>query len=258
MTPRLGGWRILIPRGGDWGASVEQLCSDRGAVGVVVPIIDTKPPRDTHALESFLAALREGRYTWLFVTSAASVEVLRAHDVVIPPSTSIATVGPTTARSLELAGYRVAFVPTGASSARALVDQWKRATPRSPAANVLVMRSDLAAATISDSLEAAGHLVAVCIAYRTVGVDIAQGALDDLAAGRFDAVLVTSHSVAIELGAQLKDTPAPTVFAFLGHGTAREATKLGLVPGVTAAEQTIESLLDAVAEYFEGNGMEQP
>lgn len=219
---------------------------------MIAPLIETKPPLDTAALSGSIAALQGGFYSWLIVTSSATVEVLQERGVTIPATTSIAAVGKVTSRSLEEAGYQVSFRPFGVSSSHALVEQWRRVFPQAPRSNILVMRSDLASATVSDDLELAGHLVDVCISYRTVGVDLAPDVLRDLVADQFDSVLLTSLSVAMELARQLDAIPRRTLFASLGSGTAREANRLGLRPSVTAAEQSAEGLLDAVERYFVG------
>jgi uroporphyrinogen-III synthase len=250
MSGNLAGRRVLVPRGGAWGVRVSALVEERGASAVIAPIIETRPPNDHDALVGFITALGAGRYSWLFITSSASVDVLRDHRVVVPASTSIAAVGESTRDALENAGYSVAFVPAGPSSSQALVDQWNLGHREVPAQNVLVMRSDLASATVSDELALAGHSVDVCIAYRTVGIDLTTGMHRELMADSFDAVLVTSRSVAMELARQLRVLPSATLFACLGPATAAEAARLGLSPLVTAAEQSVGGLLDAIEAFY--------
>ena len=246
----LVGRRVLVPRAGAWGARVSAQCADRGATAVIAPLIETRPPHDLHALERFMAALEAGRYSWLFITSSASVEVLREYSVVIPDSTSIAAVGESTRRSLEDAGYSVAFVPAGRSSSTALIEQWKARSRDVSGEAALVMRSDLAPATVSDELVLAGHSADVCIAYRTVGLDLTAEIRREVIEGAFDAILVTSHSVAMELARQVSPVPSTTLFACLGPGTAREAKRLGLSPLVTAPEQSIDALLDEIDSFY--------
>lgn len=250
MSSGLAGRRVLVPRAGAWGVRVSAQCEERGATAVIAPLIETRPPHDLAALERFMAALVGGHYSWLFITSSASVDVLRRYSVAIPESTSIAAVGESTRRSLEDAGYPVAFVPTGPSSSRALIEQWKDHTRGLAGEAMLVMRSDLAPATVSDELLLAGHSVDVCIAYRTVSIDLAAEIRREVVKGSFDVILVTSHSVAMELSRQLESVPSATLFACLGPGTAREAKRLGLWPLVTATDQRIDSLLDEIASFY--------
>lgn len=246
----LVGRRVLIPRGGAWGARVQAACAARGATGVIAPLIEAKPPRDVAALEDYLRRLEAGEYHWLFVTSAATVEVLASHDVKLPSTTSVAVVGAATARALSDAGYEVSFQPKGRASARSLIAQWRPEHPPADDGRYLIMRSDLAMATISDDLYTAGYDVDVCIAYRTVGVDLADDVRQALAAGEFDAVLLTSLSVGRELRQQVPELPATTVLVSIGPGTTREAERLGLPTQVTAPVQTVEAMLDALGQHF--------
>lgn len=257
-TRGLEGRTILIPRGGAWGERVRRECAERGATGVVAPLITAKPPRDVGALDDYLDRLSAGEYAWLFVTSAATVEVLASRHVELPESTQVAVVGSATAKALHEAGYPVSFTPKGPASARSLVAQWRPEHPPVPGARYLIMRSDLAMATISDDLYTAGYDVDVCIAYRTVGVDLDADVRDRLAAGEFDAVLLTSLSVGRELHAQVPDLPSSTVLASIGPGTTREAERLGLHATVTSPVQTVEAMLDSLGEHFAATGGKHP
>ena len=77
MTGALRGARVLIPRDGSWGARVAAEVDRRGGIPIVAPLIASAPPRDEASRDRAFAALAAGDYSWLFVTSAASVEQLR-------------------------------------------------------------------------------------------------------------------------------------------------------------------------------------
>lgn len=239
----LAGARVLIPRGGPWGQRVRADLSRRGAEGIIAPLIASAPPRDTATRDRTFAALAAGEYAWLFVTSAASVEQLVAHGIRVPASTRIAAVGRATARAVADAGFEVEFVPVGTSSATTMITQW--CVDRSPATTgrCLVLRSDLALAVISDELELQGFDVDICIAYRTIGVDLAPGVAADLRAGRIDVVLLTSLSVGRELRRQVGPLPERTLVASIGPGTTRDGALLGFTIGYTAQTQSIDALL---------------
>ncbi|CAL4860169.1 hypothetical protein MMM2322_01847 [Microbacterium sp. MM2322] len=239
----LRGARVLVPRAGGWGERVRADLNSRGAEAVLAPLISSAAPRDTAARDRAFAALADGAYAWLFVTSAASVEQLRQHDVAIPATTRIAAVGRATARAVADAGWEVDFVPAGASSATALVTQW--CADRVPAATgrALVVRSDLAQAVVSDELEVRGFAVDVCIAYRTVGVDLDPAVVEGLRSGDIDVVLLTSLSVGRELRRQVGQLPASTLVASIGPGTTRDAAVLGFAVGHTAQTQSIDALI---------------
>ncbi len=243
MSGALAGSRVLIPRGGAWGEHVRAELHRRGAEGIVAPLIASRPPRDTMARDRVFAALAAGEYSWLFVTSAATVEQLVAHDIQVPATTRIAAVGRATARAVADAGFEVEFVPVGSSSASRMITQW--CVGRSPAGTgrCLVLRSDLAMAVISDELELQGYDVDVCIAYRTVGVDLPAEIVSGLQHGGIDIVLLTSLSVGRELRRQVGELSPQVRVASIGPGTTRDARALGFVVGYTAKTQSIDALL---------------
>lgn len=239
----LRGRSVLVPRGGQWGARVSAELVRRGAHAVVAPLIEAAPPRNTEARDSAFAALAAGRYDWLFVTSAVGVEQFAANGVTLPATTQIAAVGAATARAVAAAGADVAFVPVGQSSAAAMISQWSAGRSPASTGRCLVVRSDLASALISDELELQGFDVDVCIAYRTVGVDLDPGVARALAAGDIDVVLLTSLSVARELRRQVAALHPSTLVASIGPGTTRDAETLGFTVGHTAHTQSVDALL---------------
>lgn len=246
MTEPLDGRTVLVPRGGAWGERVARLLTDRGAVAVIAPLIETTPPRDVEARGRSFAALAAGEYDWVFITSAAAVEHLRAAGVEIPAATKVAAVGRATARAVVDAGFEVDFIPAGRSSALSLTQQWCSAHDPEGVGRCLVVRSDLAMAVVSDELEIRGYAVDVCIAYRTVGIDLPDGIVDDLRSGRIDTVLLTSTSVVRELSHQVGPLPERTLLASLGPGTTRDAERRGFTVSLTSPEQSVEALIAAL------------
>lgn len=243
----LRGARVLVPRAGSWGERVASEIDARGATPVIAPLIQTVAPRDTAARDAAFAALADGRYEWLFVTSAAGVEqlatYLTAHARTLPTTVKIAVVGRATARAVIDLGAQVSFVPLGRSSAQTMIAQWCAAHTAASTGRCLVVRSDLAAAVVSDELELRGFAVDVCIGYRTVGVDLAPEVARDLMAGRFHVVLLTSLSVGRELRRQIDALPASTLVASIGPATTRDAERLDFTVGHTAHTQSIDALI---------------
>lgn len=242
-TGQLANARVLVPRGGAWGARV---CADldrRGAHPIVSPLIASAAPRDLAARDRAFAALASGEYAWIFVTSAAAVEQWVEQGVRIPPTTQIAAVGSATARAAADSGADVAFVPSGTSSAAALTAQWCAGRGPDSTGRCLVIRSDLATSVVSDELELRGFAVDVCIGYRTVGVDLRPDVAAALREGEVDVVLLTSLSVGRELRRQVGALPASTLVASIGPGTTRDAERLGYAVGHTARTQTIDALI---------------
>jgi uroporphyrinogen-III synthase len=244
----LAGWRVLVPRGGPWGDGVAAALRARGATPIVAPMINFAPTDDQSALEAALAKLAAGGFDWVTVTSATTVDVLSSYGAVIPDSTKVAAVGETTAAALVAAGYRADIVPSEDNSAKGLLEEWEAATDGNAPLRVLALRSAIAKQVLSIGLARAGHHVEAVVAYRTVGVPVAPKVVDDVRAGRVNAVLVTSGSVAEQVQQQLGPIPESTLIAAIGPQTRSDAEELGLRVDVVARERSAESLIDAVVD----------
>ena len=245
-TRPLGGWRVLVPRGGKWGDSVAATLRSLGAVPVIAPMINFANTDDPSALTTALEDLQRGQFEWLVITSATTVDVLVGHGVDIPLNTSIAAVGETTAAALALAGYRVDFVPANDNSARGLVKEWPADDIRG---RVLVPQSDIAEPNLVAGLTQRGLDVRFVAAYRTVGVPVADGVRTDVASGRIGAILVTSGSVARQIAAQLTPLPSTTVVACIGPRTAYDARAAGLTVDLIAEDRSADSLISALVDH---------
>ncbi|MCM3659254.1 uroporphyrinogen-III synthase [Agromyces mediolanus] len=242
----LAGWRVLVPRGGPWGDAVAAALRSRGATPVIAPMINFAPADDQAALESALEKLGRGEFDWVTLTSATTVDVLSTYGATIPASTKVAAVGETTAAALTAAGYHVDIVPSEENSARGLLEEWEAATEGQKGLRVLALRSAIAKQVLSVGLQRIGHHVEAVVAYRTVGVPVADKVIEDVRAGNVSAVLVTSGSVAEQVQQQLGPIPEQTLVAAIGPQTQRDAAKLGLRVDVVAVERSAESLIDAV------------
>lgn len=254
----LRGWRVLVPRGGPWGHGVAAELRARGAHPVVAPSINFAGTADGPALDTALERLASGAYDWISVTSATTVDVLSAHRAVIPESTSVAAVGETTAAALVATGYSVDFVPRRDNSAAGLLAEWSEATGGQVPLRILALRSDIAKPVLTDGLRAAGHSVDSVIAYRTVGVPISADTVEEVSAGRFDAILITSGSVANQIAVQIGLVPSRTVIACIGPRTAIDAEAAGLRVDLVARERSSASLIDTLEELAARRPMRGP
>ncbi|MEV8267840.1 uroporphyrinogen-III synthase [Microbacterium sp. NPDC076911] len=246
-TKPLAGWRVLVPRGGPWGDGVAANLRKQGAVPVIAPLINFAPADDQAALEKSLADLAEGRFEWLTVTSATTVDVLYAYRAKIPATTKIAAVGETTAAALIAVGYNVTLVPDEDNSAAGMAEQILalETEPR----EILTLRSEIAKPVLTRMLKAAGHKVRSVVAYRTVGVPVTDRIAEDVRSGRINAILITSGSVATQVYEQFPHVPDSTVIAAIGPRTAKDARKAGLGVDVIAQTQTVDALIEAVGRF---------
>lgn len=244
IKPLLG-WRVLVPRGGKWGDGISAGLRALGAAPVIAPLINFAGTENPDELAAELDLLRDGRYGWLVVTSATTVDVLMSQGVRLPDSTRVAAVGETTANALQLAGYPVHFVPSD-HSARGLVKEW----PGTPVdGDVLVPQSEIAEPTLVSGLRERGIAARFVSAYRTVGVSAPASIVEDVAVGRIQALLVSSGSVARQIAAQFAPLPESTVVVCIGPRTAFDARAAGLRVDRIAEERSAQSLIRALAEY---------
>ncbi|HZK59265.1 MAG TPA: uroporphyrinogen-III synthase, partial [Cryobacterium sp.] len=160
--------------------------------------------------------------------------------------TRIAAVGETTATALIAAGYRVDIVPSEDNSARGLLAEWEEATQGAIPLRVLTLRSEIAKPLLTEGLRRIGHNVESVVAYRTIGVPVDPKVVADVAAGRVQAVLVTSGSVAQQVQDQLGPIPEQTLVACIGPQTAKDARAIGLRVDVVADQRSAESLIEAI------------
>ncbi|WP_402469890.1 uroporphyrinogen-III synthase [Isoptericola aurantiacus] len=166
-----------------------------------------------------------------------------------------AAVGPATVRALGAVGVDPDLVPDDASADgivaafEALPRPGAPTGPPAPpggARRVLLPLGDRARPTLRDGLDALGWAPDVVTAYRTVRSDLPA----DVVAAGYDAVVVTSGSVAREIADQLGNT-APVVA--IGRPSADAAREAGLTVAAVADHPTDAALAAAVIALLERN-----
>ncbi|HAP76309.1 MAG TPA: uroporphyrinogen-III synthase, partial [Acidimicrobiaceae bacterium] len=209
------------------------LLRDRGAVPVVMPLIDIEPiPPQAAAL----AALHPADFDWLVVSSPNGAEAYRAvHRAAA--AQRVAAVGRVTARTLQEGGVEVALVPATQSAEGLLAEM-----PPGPARTLLVQAVD-AEPTLAHGLAAAGHTVTGVTPYRSVPARPTAG--QQLAALSADAVLFASGSAARAWAAVFGDSTPPVVVA-IGPQTAAAAQAAGLKVTLVAADHSLPGLVSAL------------
>lgn len=241
----LFGWRVLIPRGGPWGDGVAAALRRLGATPTVAPMIDFSPTDDSAGLSAALQRLANGEFDWLTATSATVVDVLAHHHIEIPPTTKVAAVGETTAAAFAALGYTVSRVPVHDNTAAGLLAEWDE-VKTGERLRVLTMRSDVAKPVLTEGLIALGHDVTQVIAFRTVGVPVSPQVRASVAAGKYQAIIISSGAVATQIRDQFDTIPPETLLVCVGPQTQRDAEALGLRVNIVAGARTVESLIEAV------------
>lgn len=237
----LAGLRVLIPRVGSRPSGLGALLEAEHALLEAVSLLTFSPPEDVAVLDQAVLTLSVGAYDWVGFTSVTAVDAVidRAAALSVPPvaaGTRVAAVGPATAAALGRAGIGVDLIPDRGGSAAALVALW----PAGPA-SVLLPQSAIAAPTLADGLAARGLRVWTVVAYRTRPCPPPATVAAELAAGGFDAVLLTSPSTVAALAGS--PVAAGTLIGVIGPSTAAAATAAGLSVGYIAADPTEPALV---------------
>lgn len=241
----LAGWRVLVPRGGEWGNNIAATLRKQGAMPIIAPMINFASTQNAEELAQSFTRLERGDFEWLVVTSSTTVDVLVGHSIRIPSTTKIAAIGEMTVSTLSLAGYRVDFTPENDNSARGLVKEWAEAAP---GGSVLVPQaegSDDALAAGFASLDITAQFVT---AYRTIGVPVPEDVAEGVASGAIGGILITSGSVARQVQEQLAPIPESTVVVAIGPRTAFDARAAGIAVDVIAEARTADALVEALIE----------
>ena len=256
----LFGRRILVPRAAHQARETARAIAARAASPVLFPVIEMHDPPDPEPLRRAAADL--GAYDWVLFTSANGVERFFAElrragrDARALGGARVGAIGPKTAAALSSHGVTADVTAkefVGESLAEEVVS-------RGGARRVLVPRALVAREDLPRILREAGAEVDVVPAYETrpVPPDRAAELARALGAGEVDVVLFTSgstvSSVVDLLGDRAAELLQPVTVASIGPITSAALEARGLRADVTAAEYTIEGLLDALEEEFGEGG----
>lgn len=234
-----------MPRAGVTGRELADLLRAEGAEPIVAPVLGFAGPADRGPLDAALVELAAGSFDWLVLTSSTARYAIPA--VLVPATTKVAAVGERSAAALRAHGLSVSFVPH-VESAEGIVDEWP---DRRPGVRVLLPQSELAEDRAKEGLAALGLDVTSVVAYQPMPSPLPGSVRDDLRAGGFDGVLVTSGSIAARLADEVGTLPSRTHVIAIGPRTAREATEYGLAVAGIAAERRPEQLIEALIASFE-------
>jgi uroporphyrinogen-III synthase len=237
----LAGRTVLVTRPLDRSRELVARLEHRGARVIVAPAIEIVPARSA-ALTRALKDLTAGRFTWLTITSRATVEMLASRVEPGDVRASVAAIGEGSAEAFRSwAGRDVDLQPsvfTTAGLARAFPTGIGR---------VLCPRADIAPEGLEDALARKGWAPDRVDAYRTrMPRSLPPEARAALADGEVDAVTFTSAStVRGFVGALGTVRGAPKVVC-IGPVTAREARGHGLTVHAVADPHTFDGVVDAV------------
>jgi uroporphyrinogen III methyltransferase/synthase len=255
----LFGRRVLVTRSREQAGELSGKIEELGGEALELPVISIVPPADFSALDAAIAGA--AGYDWLVFTSVNGVRSFLARmaalqiDIRRLGRARLCAIGPTTARALEERGLVVDVVPP-TYRAEAVLEALK--DKLLPGQKVLLPRASLARTVLVDGLKQMGAVVEEVAAYETV-LESPDAAIIELIKEKMrnkeiHAVTFTSPSTVrgllALLGEETRDLLKGTAVACIGPVTAAAAAAAGLEVRITAAEYTIEGLVEALASYL--------
>jgi uroporphyrinogen III methyltransferase/synthase len=244
----LAGRTILVTRPAEQAAPLVQELERRGARVLVAPTIRLAPARSA-ALTAGLKELAAGRFDWITLTSAVTVDVLRER-LAAPADVraNAAAIGEGTAAAFRRWSRRDPDLQPTTFTTAALARAFPRGSGR-----VLCARADIAPEGLEDALARKGWEPVRVDAYRTIfATSLPREARDALRRGEVDGVTFTSASTvrgfvsARGAGVIRGASGRPPKIVCIGPVTAAAARDAGLRPAAVAKPHTIEGLIAAL------------
>lgn len=237
----LSGRTILVTRPREQAGELVRALERRGATAIEAPAIEIVPARSA-ALTRSLGELADGRFAWITLTSARTIDVLAEHLRPRDVRAKVAAIGDGTREAFRRWARREPDLVPKTFTTEGLA----RAFPRG-AGPVLCARADVAPEGLEDALAAKGWTPTRVDAYKTrMPRSLPTEARGALREGRVDAVTFTSASTVRGFVRVLGAVKGAPKVACIGPVTAREARAHGLTVHAVANPHTVEGLVEAV------------
>jgi len=257
-TKPLFGKRVLVTRAREQASELSSLLAERGAEPVECPTIRIVPPASWAELDGALADL--SHYQWLVFTSVNGVKPFmqrlqqKGLDARAVAGLRLCCIGPRTAEALAAYGLRADVIPSE-YQAEGLIEAMKAAGVKGQ--RVLIARAAVAREILPEQLRELGADVQVVTVYRTVLPEVEADRVKDLLQKQALHVLTFASSSTVRnfsglFGSreEMRRVTSGVVVACIGPVTARTAAEEGLAVTITAAENTIPALVEAIVRYF--------
>jgi uroporphyrinogen-III synthase len=247
----LAGRRFVVTRRPEQADTLKAGLAALGAEVVEVPLLELAPPEDPEPLARALADI--AGYDWVALTSTNAVQALATALArtgrAFPPRTRVATVGPSTSRSVrEMLGIEPVLEPASDFQAEGLLRAFDAV--HLTGQRVLLPVSDRAREVLAEGLRARDALVDMVVAYRTVTPAGAGEAMERVLQGGADLVILASPSAVEALVGALPGREAPVAVAVIGPVTEHAARAAGLDVRVVASPATANGLVEAIKRHF--------
>ncbi len=245
----LFGRTVGVTRSLERGSELTRRLEALGASVLALPCIRHAPPKASGPWKRALKALAGGEFDWLVVSSPQAAQALweglaatLGLDARALGGVRIAALGPGTAEAL---GLKPDLLPRDPSAA-GLLKAFRRLDLSGR--RILLPRSDIAPKSLQQGLEALGASPTAVTAYRTLAEPLPPEALQALASGRVDAVLLASSSAARAFAASLRKgrLRCRARLVSMGPETSAALRSEGLRPAAEASPHTLDGLIAAL------------
>ncbi len=266
QTPTIGdmplrGKRVLIAASPQTAEKLSTWLEAWGARLVRLQVIDIHKILDPVALAQVLPSL--GKYGWIIFTSSYGVRFFLEHLADNGFSSRdfgnsrICAVGPATAEAAKAQGLQVDLVPdeyVAEGVVRALVRRVEESGTLA-GCRILLPRARQARDVIPRELAAAGAQVDILPCYETLQAEVDRSVISDILESAPELLVFTSSSNVSNFVAALGPENASRILkagvvAVLGPASAQTVAGYGKQPEILPRENTVESLLQAVSDYF--------
>jgi uroporphyrinogen III methyltransferase/synthase len=254
----LFGKRILVTRATEQAGDLSERLAELGAEPIECPTIQVVPPESWAPMDRAIEDLP--RFRWVVFTSVNGVKRflerlrLAGKDTRALAGATLCAIGPRTAEELAAAGLKADLVPAD-FQAEGLLDAMLQAGVAA-GDHVLIPRAAAARELLPEQLRRMGVDVRVVPAYRTVRPAIDMDPIKEwLRAQAIDVVTFASSSTVtnfcdwFESREELAATTGGAAIACIGPVTAKTARERGLAVAVTAGQNTIPALVDAIVRH---------
>ncbi len=257
--------RILVTRARTQASHLAGELERLGAVPILVPAIEIAPPLSFSPLDVAIDSLDQ--FDWLLFTSANAVHAFARRSRELgrsPRPVRLAAIGPSTAQALAAARLEPLYPPVllpptavAESLAAALIAPINSLRATKGSAHLALIRAETARDILTETLEAAGAIVAIIPAYRTILPPSSIAALRSTIADPAhapQAATFTSSSTVTNLQTLLQaarvELPPTLLRVSIGPITSATLRELHLPIHSEAAQPNIASLIEALAEAF--------
>jgi uroporphyrinogen III methyltransferase/synthase len=256
----LFGKRVLITRSKSQSAGMAHRISRLAGEPVQFPAIQITDPDDYGPLDDSIGEI--SHYDWIIFTSVNGVERFFSRffqlreDIRTMAGPGIGAIGPVTASKLRALNLKVDILAKE-FKAEGLLAEFQRDEVYGK--RFLIPRAQEAREILPEGLEAMGAHVNVVPVYKTVSpedndIESVRGMLQK---AQIDAITFTSSSTVTHFVEMLGLDSNPellgaTVLASIGPITSKTLERWGLGAHVEAKEYTMDGLVQALCEYFQG------